>query len=388
MGLFISLFCSRSVCSWNGCTVWNWSFPTKKHHSLTRFRLFSSHFMELINTAKLQRQHMVATKSMTRSSDRNDVITNVPAIISTSASPTDLVPLNPLANLIAPLATKRHGRILQKSSGGEQLSLEIDAIKSPLPTPYSHARSDDLAYCMKCGGLTTVDKCILTKKRYFSLDKERNERTMNFLQCFSTMNRGDTPNIGSDNLLSNSRKQCSFDGGTSEKSFGRLSNCNNPNSNSNSNSNSKAKPSSDCGAGGGGGITHTSSSNSNQMVKNGTSSSLKKGHTHRECTTSSSNRSFKDKSNSQNSLREARTTTSRKNSVFYFGSMDRDASSMKSKRVSQQYSRKASTRGPINLHEEQDSETREILLGGSTSHSKFDKFPHEIKIPEPVEAVR
>lgn len=354
--------------------------------------------MDVINTAKLQRQRMVATRSATRSSDRNDVITNVPAIISTIPSPTDTAPLNPLANLVAPLATKRHGRILQKSSGGEQLSLEIDAVKSPLPAQHSHTRSDDLAYCTKCGGLTTFDKCVLTKKRYFSLDKERNDRTMNFLQCISTMNRTDTPNTGgSDNLLSNSRKQCSFDGVTSEKSFGRLSNCNNPNSNSNS----KTKPSSDCGAGGGGGggssvgggggITHTSSSNSNQLMKNGTNSSSKKSHTHRECTTSCSNRSLKDKSNksSQNSLREARTATSRKNSVFYFGSMDRDAST-KSKRVSQQYSRKASTRGPINLHEEQDSETREILLGGTatSSHSKFDKFPHEIKIPEPVEAVR
>lgn len=328
---------------------------------------------------------MVNTRSATRSSDRNDVITNVPAIISTSASPTDAVPSNPLTNLVAPLATKRHGRILQKSSGGEQLSLEIDAVKQ-------HPRNDGLAYCTKCGGLTTVDKCILTKKRYFSLDKEHNERTMNFLQCFSTMNRGDTPKSGSDNLLSNSRKHCSFDGGTSEKSFGRLSNCNNQNINSNN----KTKPSSDCGAGGGGGgsggggITNTSSSNSNQMMKNGTNSSSKKSHTHRECTTSCSNRSLKDKSDksSQNSFRETRTTASRKNSVFYFGSMDRDANSTKSKRVSQQYSRKASTRGPINLHEEQDSETREILLAGTTSLSKFDKFPHEIKIPEPVEAVR
>lgn len=359
---------------------------------------FFSCFVELINPVKLQRQRMVNTRSATRSSDRNEVITNVPAIISTSASPTDTVPLNPLANLVAPLATKRHSRILQKSSGGEQLSLEIDAVKSALSPclnqqqqQLSNTRSDGLAYCTKCGGLTTVDKCILTKKRYFSLDKERNERTMNFLQCFSTMNRGETPKSGSDNLLSASRKQCSFDGGTSEKSFGRLSNSNNHNSNSNS----KTKPSSDCGAssggvGGGGGITNTTSSNSNQITKNATNSSAKKSHTHRECTTSCSNRSLKDKSDksSQNSLRETRTTASRKNSVFYFGSVDRDASSTKSKRVSQQYSRKASTRGPINLHEEQDSETREILLAGTTSLSKFDKFPHEIKIPEPVEAVR
>lgn len=338
---------------------------------------------------------MVNTKSATRSSDRSDVITKVPAIISTSASPTDTVPPKPLANLVPPLPTKRHGRILQKSSGCEQLSLEIDAVKSPLTpclTTHQLPVQYDLAYCTKCGGLTTFDKCILTKKRYFSLDKERNERTMNLLQCFSTMNRTDTPKSGSDNLLSNSRKQCSFDGGTSEKSFGRLSNCNNQSANNSS----KTKPPSECSAGGGGssggggvGITKTSSSYSNQVMKNGTNSSVKKGQTHRECTTSCSNRSLKDKStkSSQNSLRETRTTASRKNSIFYFGSADRDASSTRSKRISQQYSRKASTRGPINLHEEQDSETREILLGGSTSH-KFDKFPHEIKIPEPVEAVR
>lgn len=306
---------------------------------------------------------MVNTKYPTRPSDRIDVITNVPAIISTSASPTDIVPPNPLANLVAPMATKRHGHVLQKSSGGEQLSIDID-VKMPnvsslnQPIQSLHTRSDDLAYCTKCGGLTTYDKRNLTKKRYFSLDKERNERTTNFLQCIA-MNRVDTAKSGSDNLLSNSRKQCSIDGGNSEKSFGRLSNK----------------------------VTKQSSDGSNQM-KNGTNSSMKKasGSTHRDCTTSFSNRSLKDKSNksSQNSLRD--TKTSRKNSIFHFGSSDRDAST-KSKRVSQQYSRKASTRGPINLHEEQDSETREILLGG-TAHSKFDKFPHEIKIPEPVEAVR
>lgn len=320
---------------------------------------------------------MVNTRSATRSSDRNDVITNVPAIISTSASPTDIVPPNPLGNLSAPLATKRHGRVLHKSSGGEQLSFEIDvkssahapASNQQLPQSASQTRSDDLAYCTKCGGLTTLDKRNLTKKRYFSLDKERNERTMNFLQC---LNRNETPKSGSDNLLSNSRKQCSFDGGTSEKSFVRLSN-------------SKTKPLSESGGGsGGGGCVAGTSSATNQM-RNGTNSSSKKGNTQRECTTSNSNRSLKDKStkSSQNSLRETRT--SRKNSVFYFGSTDRDAST-KSKLIAQQYSRKASTRGPINLHEEQDSETREILLGGSTSHNKFDKI--EIKIPEPVEAVR
>lgn len=336
---------------------------------------------------------MVTAKNATRSSDRNDVITNVPAIISTSASPTDIVPPNPLANLVGPLATKRHGRVLQKSSGGEQLSFDIDVKSAHAPNPnqqpqpYSHTKSDDLAYCTKCGGLTTFDKRNLSKKRYFSLDKERNERTLNFLQCFA-MNRTDTQNSGSENLLSNSRKHCSFDGGTSEKSLGRILNGNVNNTKTKQSGDGVAGNSGGGGGGGGvgGGVGGSSTTTTNQM-KNVTNSSMKKGNTQRDCTTSCSNRSIKDKSNksSQNSLRESRT--SRKNSIFHFGSSDRDAS-QKSKRISQQYSRKASTRGPINLHEEQDSETREILLGGTTSHSKFDKFPHEIKIPEPVEAVR
>lgn len=312
---------------------------------------------------------MVNTKSATRSPDRIDVITNVPAIISTSASPTDTIPPNPLAHLV----TKRHGRVLQKSSGGgEQLSFEIDVKPSTIsastmnqqPPQCSYTRSDDLAYCTKCGGLTTLDKRNLAKKRYFSLDKERNERTMNFLQCFAMNQNETTPKSGSENLLSNSRKHCSFDDGNSGKT-----------------------KTTSVDEGGGGGVAGISTSTTSNPVKNGTNSSSKKVNTHRECTTSYSNRSLKDKSDksSQNSLRDPRT--SRKNSVFHFGSSDRDVAS-KSKRISQQYSRKASTRGPINLHEEQDSETREILLAGTTSHNKFDKFPHEIKIPEPVEAVR
>lgn len=343
-------------------------------------------------TAKLQRQRMV--KYPTRSSDRNDVITNVPAIISTSASPTDSVPPsspNPMTNLVAPLATKRHGRLLQKSTvssgvggggivGIGELSIEIDMKSSHAPNliqqplHHSQTRSDDLTYCTKCGGLTTYDKRNLSKKRYFSLDKEHNERTTNFLQCINAMNRTDTLKSGSENLLSTSRKQCSFDGGTSEKSFGRISSGNVNNSKmkqqlqqqSKNGTNSSSKKSGGGGGGGGGGST-----------------------TQRDCSTSHSNRSLKDKSNksSQNSLREPRT--SRKNSIFHFGSSDRDTSaSQRGKKNSTQYARKASTRGPINLHEEQDSETREILLGSTASHSKFDKFAHEIKIPEPVEAVR
>lgn len=309
--------------------------------------------------AKLQRQRPINARNTTRSTDRNDVISNVPAIISTSASPTHIA--SPVAGLAVP--TKRHGRVLQKSNGVEQMSIGVDA-KSPhasnmnqRPHQYSQTKSDDLAYCTKCGGLTSYDKLNLTKKRYFSLDKERNEKAANFLQCFA-INPADTAKSGSDNLLSSSRKQCSLDGGTSEKSFGRISN--------------RAKEASD-------GSNHTK-----DMVIN---SSLKKPNTHRECSTSWSNRSLKDKSNksSQNSLRETRT--SRKNSIFHFGSSDREGSVHRSKRISQQYARKASTRGPIDLLEEQDSETREILLGRTTSHTKFDKFSHEIKIPEPVEAV-
>lgn len=307
-------------------------------------------------TAKHQQQHVVNSKYQTRSSDRNDVISNVPAIISTNASPIDTVPPNPLSNLVGPL---RHNRILQKSNCSE---FDPNAKLNQQPSQFLHTKSDELTYCTKCGGLTNYDKHNLTKKRYFSLDKECNERTTNFLQCFA-MNSNDPQKSESENLLSNSRKQCSFDAGTSEKSFGRLSNGNA--------NNSKTKQSSD----------------DKSYGKNGTNLSWKKGNTQRECTTSCSNRSLKDKSHrsSQNSLRDNRS--SRKNSVFLFGATDRDSNVQKPKKHSQQYSRKASTRGPINLHEEQDSETREILLGGTTSHSKFDKFAHEIKIPEPVEAV-
>lgn len=89
---------------------------------------------------------------------------------------------------------------------------------------------------------------------------------------------------------------------------------------------------------------------------------------------SSSNRSIRDKSNSsQNSLRES---YSRKNSVFHLG--DRDSTRSK---------RKVSSRGQNFNADDFDAETREILLGGTQSHSsKFEAF-ETIKIPEPVEAV-
>lgn len=338
---------------------------------------------------------MINTKNL-RTPDPSDVIiSNVPAIISTSASPTDILPLNAMANNVPSLTSKRHGRLLQKSSGCEQYSIENDPklfqafenvnvqhSNQQLQQQISHTRSDDLTYCTKCGGLTTMDQRSLTKKRYFSLDKDGHEKTTNFLQCLAMTQADTSAKSNSENLLSSG-------GRNSEKSSGRPSNSNQNTSNNNQNTNfnssaSKAlllsarQPCDRCYDNG----SHT---------KNGGKESLtKKGSRHRsECGTSCTNRQSKDKSNksSQNSLREP--SIGHKNGIFHLGSSDRDSSTHRSKRVSQQYGRKASTRGTFNLHEEQDAETREILLGGTsnTSHSKFDKFPHEIKIPEPVEAV-
>lgn len=335
--------------------------------------------------AKLRRQQMVDTKNAC-TSDRNDMISIVPAIISTSASPTDIVSPNPTVIPTA-VSSKRPGRLTQKTSTGtEHISIENEILKTfqsadlirsnhQLQQQPSHTRSDDLTYCTKCGGLTTNDKRTLSKKRYFSLDKERNEKTTNFLQCLA-MHRNDasSPNSGcSENVLTNGRKQCSLDGGE----CGRLSN----QPQSQHQHHQQLQPANN--------KTFLSTArcdrceNGNQMRSDKNALS-KKGSTHRsECGTSCTNRQPKDKSikSSQNSLREPRT--SRKNSIFHLG--DRDDSMQRSKRVSN--GRKQSTRGPFNLHEEQDAETREILLGAAISHSKFDKFPHEIKIPEPVEAV-
>lgn len=360
------------------------------------------------HNSKLLRQQRIVDTKATRSTDRNDVISNVPAIISTNASPDSLciwknanvskrdgsfsVSLDVNPPVATPTTmqtvaadggavTAQHSGMLPSLSGGEQLNFEHETkmfqssdvrhnLQHQQPNQYLHAASDELTYCRNCGGITTFDKQNLAKKQYSSLDKERNERASNFLQC-SSMNRYQGSNGASENALLNSRKQCSFDGGTSEKSFGKTSLS--------------------------GGTTAPGGSNSKRTLlstkqacdkcgKNVKSPPSKKSSSHRsECGTSLSNRSLRDKSNksSQNSLKEARS--SRMNSIFYLGS-ERE-NSQKSKRASYSYSRKASTRGGLglNLHEEQDAETREILLGGTTSSTS--KFPHDIKIPEPVEAV-
>lgn len=251
---------------------------------------------------------MFNTKNQLRSSDRNDFITNVPAIISTSASPIETVPLDASTNLLAPFARSHCGMLL-KSSDGEHLSFETDvrSLHAPRmnqqPSKSPHTRSDELAHCTKCDGLT-IDK------------------------------------------LSNSNVNYSK--------------------------------------------TKQSSESNNQIIKKGNDSSSKRGSIRHECITSCSSRSVRNKSykSSQNSLREHRN--SRKDSIFPSASPNRDTNARKSKKDSKQYGGKTSSRGPNNLHKEQDSETREILLGDTTcaSHSKFDRFSHEIKIPEPVEAVR
>lgn len=347
------------------------------------------------DNAKSRHQQMINTKNL-RTPDRSGVIiSNVPAIISTSASPTDILPLNAIANNVPSLMSKRHGRLLQKSSGCEQYSVENDSksfqafenfhVQHPneqLQQQFSHTRSDDLTYCTKCGGLTTMDKRNLSKKQYFSLEKDGHEKTFNFLQCLAMTRTDTSPKCDLENILSSG-------GRNSEKPFGRSSNNNQNNTSNNNNINNNQntnfsgstsktllstarKPCDRC------------DDNNESHTKNGGKSTLsKKGSRHRsECGTSCTNHQSKDKSNksSQNSLREPRI--GHKNGIFHLGSSDRDNSTHRSKRASQQYGRKASTRGPFNLHEEQDAETREILLGGTsnTSHSK-------VKLPEKVEAV-
>lgn len=346
------------------------------------------------DTAKLRRQQMINTKNL-RTPDRNELkISNVPAIISTSATPTDMLPSNAMATNVPSLTSKRHGRLLQKSSGCIENDLKsfqafeninVQHSNQQLQQQFSHTRSDDLTYCTKCGGLTTMDKRNLAKKRYFSLDKDGHEKTTNFLQCLAMARTDASPKSDSENKL------WPNGGRNGEKSYGRPSNSNQNNSNNNQNTNSGSSASKTLLST----VRHTCDrcdDNSGCHVKNGGGkcSLSKKGSRHRsECGTSCTNRQSKDKSNksSQNSLREPRT--GHKNGIFHLGTSDRDSGTHRSKRASQQYGRKASTRATFNLHEEQDAETREILLGGTsnTSHSKFDKFPHEIKIPEPVEAV-
>lgn len=357
------------------------------------------------------------------------MISNVPAIISTSASPTDCEPTHPMVDLKMPLPTKRQGRPLPKAISSEQHSLNIDARSDSSHRKHhqphqnsdqephkvlqqSQARSEDSTYCTKCGGVTTHDRHSLSKKRYFSLDKERNEKTSNLLQCL-TMTCSDPIKCVSDNILVNSCNQYPFDASADDKSIGKprtIKTANNhtnnvPNNNNNNiniNNNSIGQNNNS----GGKAFLATlrqmcDKCDSNAITQSRGNGPAKKSGSHRsDCGNSCSNRSLRDKSSksSQNSLRESRT--SRKNSFIQLnvsemsgtggggggGGSDRP----KPKRISSQHSRKTSTRATsINLHEDQDAETREILLGttSTTSYSKFDIFPPELKIPEPVEAV-
>lgn len=303
-------------------------------------------------TPKIQLSDMGDASEPTRK--RYDVISNVPKIISSHVSTPNASGTTSPTTGAAGTSAKRNGRTLQKSSNCDRLSFDADYKALYALTVKSHQQSASAGntYCAKCGGVTTErDKCDLGKKRYFSLDKERNENTTNLLQC---LGRNGSPKGGSENLLHTDRKQCSYDSNYNNKS-----------------SSLSVKPSAlACGKC----DVHAPTTSSK--------STKKCGHRNENagCCTRWHQRDKSNKS-SENSLKDTR---SRKNSIFVLGNKDDggvSGGSIRSKWTATQHSRKVSTRGP-NLHEEFDAETREILLGGVHS-SKFE----QIKIPEPVEAV-
>lgn len=291
--------------------------------------------------------------------NRHNVISNVPTIISShvstpnasgAPSPTAAAPAT--TTLGAGISVKRNGRSLQKSSNCDQLSFDADYKTLYALSVKSHQQSASAenTYCVKCGGLTsTQGKYNFEKKRYFSLDKERNENTTNLLQC---LGRNDSPKGGSENVLHSGRKQCSFESSHHNKS-----------------SSLSAKPSSSA-------CERCDVRASNAVTSS--KSTTKCGHRNENAGCCNHRSHQRDKSNksSENSLKDTR---SRKNSIFVLGNKDDGGGggSIRSKWTASQHSRKVSMRGP-NLLEEFDAETREILLGGTHS---------SIKIPEPVEAV-
>lgn len=285
-----------------------------------------------------------------------DVISKVlPTITSSHASIPSPTAAATLTAASTTLGFSRNGRTLQKSSDCDQLSFDADYKTFALTVEgYQQSASAENTYCAKCGGVTSArEKDNFGKKRYFSLDKERNENTTNLLQC---LGRNDSPKGGSENVLHSGRKQCSFE------------------SNHKHNKSSlSAKPS----------AFACEKCDVRAPITMTLSKSTKKcGHRSENvgCCSRSHQRDKSNKS-SQNSVKDTR---SRKNSIFVLGSKDDGGGgSIRSKWTATQHSRKTSTRGP-NLHEEFDAETREILLGGAHG-SKFDQ--NMIKIPEPVEAV-
>lgn len=283
--------------------------------------------------------------------NRHNVISNVPTIISSHVStPNASGAPSPTAasaatTLGAGIAAKRNGRSLRKSSNCDRLSFDADYKTLYALSVKSHQQSASAenTYCVKCGGMTSArEKYDFEKKRYFSLDKERNKTTTNFLQC---LGRNDSPKGGSENVLHSGRKQCSFESSHHNKS-----------------SSLSAKP------------TMSACEKCDVRASNAmTSSKSAKKCGHRSenvgCCNRSHQRDKSDKS-SQNSLKDTR---SRKNSIFVLGNKD-DGSGGGGGSIRSKWT---AMRGP-NLLEEFDAETREILLGGTHS---------SIKIPEPVEAV-
>lgn len=260
-----------------------------------------------------------------------DVISNVPILSyvteASTPTPTD------------------HGDVDADDVGEVETILSAAAMLAPLSCENvrtsetgSNVRNPSLGnVCSRCGGVK-VDafRRDFTKKRYFSLDKERNMKN-NSTSLLSTSRE---EHGGSDNILNGCRKHCSF-----EDNCGK----------------------SDC---------------SGKSCEYGPQTSLKsppsKKSSHRSDNTSSKSNPMSSKS-SQTSLKDSR---SRKNSLFQ-GASDRD-SSIRSKVSSHPTSRKFSIRAHLlGTSDEQEQETREKLLG-----KKFDSFQHEsLKIPEPVEAV-
>lgn len=255
----------------------------------------------------------------------SDVINNVPILsyvteASTPSQPDEAVDDDEAASKLTPL------------SGGSSTSVNEALLNKRNPL-----LANTKGYCTKCGGVK-LDGA-MSKKRYSSLDKEHTNRISSNLLSTST----ETDRGGSENALASAgcRKHCSFE-----------DNCDR----------------SVCAEG---------KLNDSRVALKSPPSSKKSG-SHRSDNTSSKSNPMSSKS-SQNSLKENR---SRKSSLFH-GTSDRD-SSFRSRFSTQPSTRRYSTKGQLVLSgDEQDAETREILLG-----KKADSDLHEkLKIPEPVEAV-
>lgn len=302
----------------------------------------------------------MASIDSTRNSNRQDlVISNVPTIISSHVT-------SPLPLSASTSVTKTNNRLCQlhhssqKSNACEQSSFDNDTKSETTSILRTHRQSasDEYTYCGKCGNVIQ-DKRNFPKKRYFSLDKERNEKNANLLHC---PHHHCEIKAGSENMLTHCRKHCSFDDNCDKSAFSKID----------------GKSCSSF-------VKQVCCDKCDRIAQE---KYLKSPPSKKS--SSCSNHSLKEKSNkcSQNSLKESR---SRKNSTFCASIMgssgERERSLLRAKGTVSR-SRKASTKTQ-NPHEDQDPDIREILLGTSLTqgHSKFDVLHHDIKIPEPVEAV-